>query len=70
MTTSKGWWWFGWTACMATTGVLTAVLRGYADPLIPPGEWHGLLSKIFIVIAWPPLAWFAMFCTVGLRKPR
>ena len=49
--------------CMVTTGALTAYLRGYADLLIPPGAWHGLLSKIFVVIVWPSLAWFAMFCS-------
>jgi hypothetical protein len=48
---------------MVTTGALTAYLRGFADLLIPPGAWHGLLSKIFVVIVWPSLAWFAMFCS-------
>jgi hypothetical protein len=36
--------WIGWTALMLLTGLVTACLRGYADPLIPPGERHGLLS--------------------------
>jgi len=42
---------------MVTTGLPTAYLRGCADPLIPPGAWHGLLSGMFVVIVWPSLAW-------------
>jgi hypothetical protein len=49
--------WIGWTALMALTGLATAWLHGYADPLIPPGEWHGSLSGLFIVVIWPSLMW-------------
>ena len=49
-------------ALLAATGLMPAHLRGYADPLILPGAWHGLLSRMFVVIVWPSLAWFAVFC--------
>jgi hypothetical protein len=49
--------WIGWAALMVLTGVVTAWLRGQIDPLIPPGEWHGLLSGLFVVAVWPSLTW-------------
>ena len=49
--------WIGWAALLVLTGVVTAYLRGYADPVIPEGEWHGLLSGLFVVVVWPSLAW-------------
>ena len=47
----------GWTMLMVLTGVATARLRGVVDPAIPPGEWHGVLSGLFVVVTWPLLAW-------------
>lgn len=47
----------GWTMLMVLTGVATAWLRGVVDPAIPPGEWHGALSGLFVVVTWPSLAW-------------
>jgi hypothetical protein len=49
--------WLGWAALMLFTGVATVFLRRYADPLIPQGELHGLLSGLFVVVVWPSLAW-------------
>jgi len=49
--------WVNWTALMALTGLMTAYLYGFADPLIQPGEWHGLLSGLFVVVVWPSLTW-------------
>ena len=49
--------WTDWTALMVLTGVVTAWLRGYADSVIPAGEWHGLLSGLFVIIVWPSLMW-------------
>ena len=47
----------GWTMLMVLTGVATARLRGVVDPAIPPGEWHGVLSGLFVVVTWPSLTW-------------
>jgi hypothetical protein len=47
--------WVGWTALMALTGLMTAYLHGFADPLVQRGEWHGLLSGLFVVVVWPSL---------------
>jgi hypothetical protein len=27
------------------------------DPVIPPGNWHGLFSGLFVVVVWPSLTW-------------
>jgi hypothetical protein len=48
--------WTEWTIVMVLTGFMTAELRGYADPLIPAGAWHGLLAGLFVVVVWPTLA--------------
>ena len=49
--------WIGWTALMLLTGMVTAYLHSHLDPPIPPGEWHGLLSGLFVVAVWPSLTW-------------
>ncbi len=42
--------WFGWLTLLVVTGVPTAYLCRYADPLIPHGEWHGLFLGLFVVV--------------------
>ena len=49
--------WFGWVLLMLFTGLATAWLRGVVDPLIPAGEWHAMLSGLFVVVVWPALVW-------------
>ena len=49
--------WFGWALLMLFTGLVTAWLRGVVDPLIQPGEWHAMLSSLFVVTVWPSLTW-------------
>jgi hypothetical protein len=49
--------WIGWTALMVFTGLATAWLRSQIDPVIPPGDWHGLFSGLFVVVVWPSLTW-------------
>ena len=49
--------WFGWALLMLFTGLATAWLRGVVDPLIPAGEWHAMLSSLFVVTVWPSLTW-------------
>ena len=38
-------------------GAGEAWLRGVVDPMLPAGEWHGLLSGLFVVTVWPSLTW-------------
>jgi len=42
---------------MVVTGLVTAYLRSQIDPLVPSGQWHGLLSGIFVIVVWPALMW-------------
>jgi hypothetical protein len=48
---------FGWAALILATGLATSYLHRHVDPLLPAGEWHRLLSNLFIVTAWPALMW-------------
>ena len=48
---------FGWALLMLLTGLATAWLRGVVDPMIPAGEWHAMLSGLFVVTVWPSLTW-------------
>ena len=68
----------GWTMLMVLTGVATARLRGVVDPAIPPGEWHGVLSGLFVVVTcrcWPghcaplPAIWWSCWHRSGFRPP-
>jgi hypothetical protein len=47
----------GWAVLMVLTGLVTAWLCGIVDPVIPAGDWHGLLSGLFVVVVWPSLTW-------------
>jgi len=38
----------GWALLMLFTGLATAWLRGVVDPLLPAGDWHGMLSGLFV----------------------
>jgi hypothetical protein len=49
--------WLGWALLMFFTGLATAWLRGPVDPLLPTGDWHRLLSGLFVVVTWPSLTW-------------
>jgi succinate dehydrogenase hydrophobic anchor subunit len=49
-----------WTYCtllLLLTGVATIWLRVAIEPYLPPGEWHAMLSALFIFVLWPLLAW-------------
>ena len=39
------------------TGVATIWLRVTIEPYLPPGEWHAMLTALFIFGLWPSLAW-------------
>jgi hypothetical protein len=60
--------WTEWTMVMVLAGLATAELRGYADPAIPAGEWHGFLSGAFVVVVYPCLTW--SFWTFLKRYPQ
>ena len=47
----------GWALLMLFTGLATAWLCGVVDPLLPAGDWHGMLSGLFVVVTWPSLTW-------------
>jgi hypothetical protein len=49
--------WLVWAALMISTGLATAFLQALADPYIPGGDWHALLSGLFVIVCWPTLAW-------------
>ena len=48
---------FGWAALMLATGLAASYLHRHVDPLLPAGEWHRLLSNLFIFTVWPALMW-------------
>lgn len=39
------------------TGIATAWLRVTIEPWLPPGEWHAMLTALFLLVLWPALAW-------------
>ena len=46
-----------WTGLMALTGIATACLLDLVSPLIPSGDWHWLISSLFVIVVWPALMW-------------
>jgi hypothetical protein len=63
----------GWALLVLLTGLATAWLRGMVDPLLPAGDWHGMLSGLFVAVTWPSLIWslrgFASHHLVELLSP-
>jgi hypothetical protein len=49
--------WTVWAGLMALTGIATASLLDLVSPLIPSGDWHWLISSLFVVVVWPALMW-------------
>jgi hypothetical protein len=39
------------------TGATTMWLRTIIEPYLPPGEWHAMLTGLFICVLWPGLTW-------------
>jgi hypothetical protein len=39
------------------TGAATIWLRIAIEPYLPPGEWHAMLTGLFLCVLWPALAW-------------
>lgn len=49
--------WTVWTGLMALTGIATACLLDLVSPMIPSGDWHWLISSLFVIVVWPALIW-------------
>jgi hypothetical protein len=47
----------GGLALMVLTGLATSALHGLIEPRLPPGEWHVLVTSMFIFVVWPTLTW-------------
>jgi hypothetical protein len=54
---SKLYVWMVWTGFMVLSGIATRYLLELASPLIPQGNWHWLISALFVVLVWPALMW-------------
>ena len=48
---------FGWVVLMILTATVTARLHGVIKPLLPAGDWHAALLRIFVIVTWPSLTW-------------
>jgi hypothetical protein len=49
-----------WVNCallLLLTGAATIWLRLALEPWLPPGQWHAMLTALFILVLWPSLAW-------------
>lgn len=49
--------WLVWAALMVLTGIVTAGLLDLVSPLLPAGDWHWLISSMFVILVWPALMW-------------
>jgi hypothetical protein len=49
--------WTVWAGLMALTGIATACLLDLVSRLLPSGDWHWLISSLFVVVVWPALMW-------------
>jgi hypothetical protein len=47
----------GWVLLMLFTGLATAWLHSLVAPLLPAGDWHGMLSGLFVAVTWLSLTW-------------
>jgi hypothetical protein len=54
---SKLYVWTVWVGFMALSGIATGYLLDLVSPLIPAGDWHWLISSLFVVLVWPALMW-------------
>ena len=49
--------WMVWAASMVLSGITTAALLDYINPLLPAGDLHWMARSLFIIIVWPALMW-------------
>lgn len=48
---------FNCALLLILTGATTMWLRITIEPLLPSGNWHGMLTGLFLCVLWPVLAW-------------
>jgi hypothetical protein len=48
---------FGWIALIVVTGCVSFYLGSRVAALLPAGEWHSLLARLLVAMAWPALMW-------------
>jgi hypothetical protein len=48
---------FNCALLLMLTCAATIWLRIAIEPYLPPGEWHGMLTALFLCVLWPALAW-------------
>jgi hypothetical protein len=62
-----------WANCallLLLTGIAMIWLRVEIEPCLPPGEWHAMLTPLFIFVLWPLLAWsLRSLAKVDLTNP-
>jgi hypothetical protein len=49
--------WTVWAGFMLLSGIATGYLLELVSPLFPQGDWHWLMSALFVVLVWPALMW-------------
>jgi hypothetical protein len=46
-----------WALKLVLTLVAIIWLRSAIEPYLPPGEWHAMLTGLFICVLWPLSVW-------------
>lgn len=46
-----------WVLKLVPTLVATIWLRFAIEPHLPPGEWHAMLTALFLCVLWPLSVW-------------
>ncbi len=42
---------------LVLTGIATVWLRVTIEPWLPTGDWHAMLTALFVLVLWPAFAW-------------
>jgi hypothetical protein len=48
---------FNCALLLMLTGATTMWLRITIEPSLPPGNWHSMVTGLFLCVLWPALAW-------------
>jgi hypothetical protein len=61
---------FNCALLLMLTCAATIWLRITIEPYLPSGEWHGMLTGLFLCVLWPALAWsLRSLARVNLADP-
>jgi hypothetical protein len=61
---------FNCALLLMLTCAATIWLRITIEPYLPPGEWHGMLTGLFLCVLWPALTWsLRSLARVNLADP-